>query len=72
MKRITITLDEASLEQLEVLHYCFGASKSEIIRRSLDYYRDDVRDYWPEVYREACEKYRMVHSELYSVDDLTI
>lgn len=57
MKRVTITLDDASLEQLEVLNYCLGASKSKIIRRALDAYRDEICNRWPSGYQDACDMY---------------
>lgn len=43
MKRITITVDDTSLVQLELLRYYFSSNNSALVRRAIDDLEESIR-----------------------------
>lgn len=67
MKKITITVDDATLQHLELLRYYYPYSNnSALIRVAIDRFDDYTRSL--DGYDDAVHKYRMNHPELFGGD----
>ena len=63
MKKITITVDAATLANLEILRYYFWSNNSSLVRRAIfDLY---ASIYTTDGYDDAIRKYRENHPELF-------
>lgn len=64
MKKITITVDDSTLTNLEVLRYYYPYSNnSALIRKAIDRLEESIRGTGG--YDDAVHKYRMNHPEFF-------
>lgn len=63
MKKITITVDDSTLANLEVLRYYYHSYNSNLIRWAIYLTVDKIRG--TDCYLEAVEKYKANHPELF-------
>lgn len=63
MKKITITVDAATLASLEILRNYFWSNNSSLIRRAISNLEASIRT--TDGYDEALQKYYAAHPELF-------
>lgn len=63
MKKITITVDDTTLANLEVLRYYYHSYNSSLIRWSIQLMEEKIRG--TAGHYEAVEKYKANHPELF-------
>ena len=63
MKKITITVDAATLASLEILRYYFWSNNSSLVRRAISDLEASIRN--TDGYDDAVHKYRMNHPEFF-------
>ena len=63
MKKITITVDDATLANLEILRYYFWSNNSSLIRRAISELYASI--YTTDGYDDAVRQYRENHPELF-------
>ena len=63
MKKITITVDAATLASLEILRYYYHSYNSSLIRWAIQLMEEKIRGTGG--YYEAVEKYKAAHPELF-------
>ena len=56
MKRITVTIDKITENKMDVIIGAFGMSKSEFIRRAVDYFYWEQKKAWPGAIDKYIEK----------------
>ena len=63
MKKITITVDDATLASLEILRYYFWSNNSSLVRRAISNLEASIRTI--DGYNEALHRYYAAHPELF-------
>lgn len=63
MKKITITVNAATLASLEILRYYFWSNNSSLVRRAISDLEASIRT--APGYEEALNKYYAAHPELF-------
>lgn len=56
MKRITVTIDETTEKNMDIIIDAFGMSKSEFIRRAVDCFYREQKKMWPGAIEDSIEK----------------
>ena len=56
MKRITVTIDKITENKMDIIIGSFGMSKSEFIRRAVDYFYSEQKKMWPGAIEQYIEK----------------
>lgn len=56
MKRITVTIDETTEKNIDIIIDALGMSKSELIRRAVDCFYWEQKKMWPGAIEKSIEK----------------
>ena len=58
MKRITVTIDETTEKNMDIIIDAFGMSKSEFIRRAVDCFYLEQKKMWQVSIEKSIEKFK--------------